>query len=155
MSQIRGCKEIKGVNYIIPKFLIWDGLLMLQDKDGNRLFRKVIVKIIFPDEIFPPKIITQRAGPHQGFGPSGIDDILMKIADNLDEKFPWWDFKVVALAPEGRTAKYVLTFAGYRSTKINPNAESNTLEPGTTKSITPTEAKSEVGNSLVVPLSQE
>jgi hypothetical protein len=75
----------------------------------------------------------------------------MQIADDLDTKFPFWDFKSVELKPEGRTAKYVFTFAGYRSTKIYPNEESTTLEPGMVGDSTPTE----VGNASAIPLSQE
>jgi hypothetical protein len=86
---------------------------MLKDKEGNRLFRKVQVKVIYPDNIFPAKTFTQHAGPQQGFGPTGVDDILMKIADQLDTLYPWWDFKSVALKPEGRTLRYVFTFSGY------------------------------------------
>lgn len=88
---------------------------MLRDKAGNRLFRTVKVKIIFPDEIFPPKTLTQHAGPKQGFGPDGIDDILMRIADQLETLHPYWEFKLTTLAPEGRTARYVLVFSGYRA----------------------------------------
>lgn len=128
---------------------------MLRDAAGNRLFRTVKVKIVYPDAIFPPKILVQRAGPHQGFGPTGIDDILMQTADQLDSLYPFWEFKMVELMPEGRAARYLFTFAGYRSTKINPDAESSTLEPGTAESLTPTEAKSEVGNTLATPLSRE
>jgi hypothetical protein len=121
---------------------------MLKDKDGNRLFRKVAVKVVFPDAIFPPKTFVQHAGPQQGFGPTGIDDILMRLAEQLDTLYPWWDFKVVELAPEGRTAKYVLTFAGYRQP---PTTESTTLEPGPSETLTPADA----GNSVAAPVVQE
>lgn len=135
---------------------------MLKDAAGNRLFRKVVVRIIFPDAIFPPRVIAQHAGPHQGFGPDGIDNILMSVADKLDELYPWWEFRVVELAPEGRTAKYVFTFAGYRSvkpaaapvpefTQEPTTAESTTLGPGPTELSTPAEA----GNSVAAPLVQE
>jgi hypothetical protein len=101
---------------------------MLRDKTGNRLFRTVKVRIIFPDAIFLPKTFVQHAGPHQGFGPNGIDEILMGIADQLETLYPFWDFKVSELAPEGRTARYVLTFAGYRATgnRIDPMRECST-----------------------------
>ena len=128
---------------------------MFRDKEGNRLFRKISVRVLFPDNIFPPRVISQHAGPHQGFGPAGIDDILMKIADQLDTLYPWWEFSPVELKPEGRTARYVFVFAGYRSTKINPIEDSTTLGPGTAERNTPIEVKSEVGNTPAVPLSQE
>jgi hypothetical protein len=129
---------------------------MLRDKDGNRLFRTVKVKVVYPDKIFPDKTLVQHAGPHQGFGPNGIDDILMKLADQLDTLYPFWDFKAVELTPEGRTARYVFTFAGYRAVKVsaiqdNPKEESTTLEPGVDGSSTPTE----VGTPLAIPTPQE
>jgi hypothetical protein len=123
---------------------------MLKSMSGDRLFRKVIVKVIFPEAIFPTKTFVNHAGPSQGFNPDGIDAILMGIADQLDTLYPFWEFKVVPLVPEGRTMKYVFTFAGYRSTKINPNEESSTLEPGAAA-----EPPTEVGNALAVPSSQE
>lgn len=88
---------------------------MLKDKDGSRLFRKVLIKVVFPDAIFPPKTFVQHAGPHQGYGSAGVDAMLMQIADHLDTLYPFWEFRAVELKPEGRTAKYVFTFAGYRS----------------------------------------
>ena len=89
---------------------------MLKDKAGNRLFRKVTVRIVFPDAIFPPKLISQHAGPRQGYNGDGIDNILDQIADQLDTLYPWWEFKPVELAPEGRTARFVFKFAGYSKT---------------------------------------
>lgn len=140
---------------------------MLRDKEGNRLFRKVQVKVIFPDKIFPDKTVMQHAGPHQGFGPSGIDDILMKLADQLDTLYPFWEFRSIELKPEGRTARYVFTFAGYRAVhgvdaaagqamvdQIKQNndttqtTESSTLEPETAESITPTAIQEAVGTTL-------
>jgi hypothetical protein len=88
---------------------------MPHDKAGNRLFKKVQVKVIFPDAIFPPKLFVQRAGPKQGFGPSGIDEMLMKIADELETLHPYWDFRVIELYPFGSMARYVMSFAGYRN----------------------------------------
>ena len=123
---------------------------MLRDKEGERLFRKVIVKVLFPEAIFPPKTFVQHAGPRQGFNPDGIDAILMSIADQLDTLYPWWQFRVIELAPEGRTMKYVFKFAGYRSTKIQPPTEAASLEPGAAA-----EPPTEVGNALAIPLSQE
>jgi len=106
---------------------------VLRDKDGNRLFRKVTVRVIFPEAIFPPKTFIQHAAARQGFGPEGIDAMLMSIADQLETLYPFWDFRAQELAPEGRTARYVLTFAGYRaapSAPIPAEPLSNTTEIG-------------------------
>lgn len=88
---------------------------MLRDKEGNRLFRKVTVKVLFPEHIFPEKTYVQHAGPHQGFGPENVDALLMNIADQLETLYPWWEFRPIELKPEGRTARWVFTFAGYRA----------------------------------------
>lgn len=130
---------------------------MLRDTVGNRLFRKVQIKIIFPDNIFPPKVVYQHAEPHKGFGPAGLDDCLMQITDRLDTLYPWWDFKMTELTPIGRTMRYVFTFAGYRAgafpeakpeefTNEHPNEESSALEPQVSEGTTPTE----VGNAPAV-----
>jgi hypothetical protein len=139
---------------------------MLRDKEGNRLFRKVQVTAIFPDRIFLDKRFIQHAGPHQGFGPAGVHDILIRLVDHLETLYPFWEFRAVELTPEGRTARYVFTFAGYTAPPPSPevviareneflrepsNAESITLEPGVEGSITPTD----VGIPLAVPTPQE
>ena len=88
---------------------------MLHDAAGNRLYRKLEMRIVFPDRIFPDKQIVQHAEPHKGFGPEGIDAALMQVTDQLDTLYPWWDFRLVTLSPVGRTARFVFTFAGYRA----------------------------------------
>jgi hypothetical protein len=101
---------------------------MLRDAKGNKLFRSVKVRVIFPDAIFPDKTFIQHAGPRQGFGPGGIDDILMQIADQLETLYPFWEFKMQEMAPEHRTARYLLTFAGYRSVKpVEVPSEASTV----------------------------
>lgn len=93
---------------------------MLSDKKGNRLYRQVWIKVIFPEKIFQPKIFRSKAGSHQGFNPDGIADLQMQVADKLEELYPFWEFKVIELASRGRVARYVFTFAGYRPTKAAP-----------------------------------
>lgn len=92
---------------------------MLRDKAGNKLWRKVKIKVIFPDNIFPPKTFIQHAGPRQGFGPDGIDETLMNVADQLDTLYPFWQFRMQEMSPEHRTAHFLMIFVGYR----NPNPE--------------------------------
>lgn len=88
---------------------------MLRDKAGNKLFRTVKVKVIFPDAIFPDRTYVQHAGPKQGFGPDGIDDIILQVVDQLDSLYPFWEFNLREMAPEHRTARFLLTFVGYRA----------------------------------------
>ncbi len=93
---------------------------MLKDKAGNRLFRKMTVKVVYPDKIFPDKKYVQHAGARSGFGPEGIDSFLVAVADDLERLFPFWEFTVTELAPEHRTARFVFTFAGYSTRSSKP-----------------------------------
>lgn len=129
---------------------------MLKDKNGNRLFRKVEVRVNFPDNIFPSKVLSNHAGPKQGYSEVGIDEILMTVATRLDELYPWWDFKYIELKPVGRTARYVFNFVGYNSsvhppevhidefTKDTPIEDATSLQAESGESTTPTD----VGNTL-------
>jgi hypothetical protein len=89
---------------------------MLRDKVGNRLYRRVEIKVVFPkDTGLKPNSMRQKAGPHQGFNSDGIDEMLMNVADRLDELYPWWEFKMVPVTAPSRTAKFVFAVAGYRA----------------------------------------
>lgn len=90
---------------------------MLRDKTGNKLFRHVRVNIVYPKDTLPSETFTHRAGPRQGYSPGNIDDILLQTAGKLEELYPYWDFKLNELTPEGRTARYTLTVCGYRPVK--------------------------------------
>jgi len=97
---------------------------MRRDKEGNKLYRKVWVKIVYPDAIFPPKITVVKAPPKRGFNEEGIDDILMQTADKLENLFPYWEFKMTEIAPSGGMARYVFTFSGY-SAKVMDQVKAN------------------------------
>ena len=131
---------------------------MRTDKAGNTLWRTVSVKVIFPDGIFPDRVYKQHAGPKQGFGPDGVDQMLNQIADQLDELYPWWQFRPVDLSPIGSTIRFAFVFAGNNTSyapdptapilsNINPT-ESTTPGPETTEDTTLTAIKEAVGNTL-------
>ena len=127
---------------------------MLKDKDGNRLFRKLTIRVIFPDNVFPPKTVVQHAGPHQGFGPTGIDDSLMRLAEHLDQMYPYWDFTPVELAPEGRTARFVLKFSGYKSSNrvaqpVFPDSKTDS-QPQKSTALEPEAVKEEIQIERVI-----
>jgi hypothetical protein len=88
------------------------------------MFRKVDIKIIFPENIFPVKHVVQRAPAKKGYNGDNIDEILMSITDQLDGLYPWWEFKMSELTPSGRCARFVFTFTKYRAgdpkTGLNP-----------------------------------
>jgi hypothetical protein len=100
---------------------------MLKDTKGNRLYRKVDIRIFFPERIFPPRHLAQHAPAHKGFNGENIDDILMQVVDKLDVLYPWWEFKMIELASVGRTARYVFTFAGYKAGAIAGAAPTSAL----------------------------
>lgn len=87
---------------------------MLRDKNGNRLVRRVDIKIYYPDGILPMQRIVQKSAAKQGFSPDGIDEILMSVTDMLDTRFPFWEFKFTELASRSRVAEFVFTQCGYR-----------------------------------------
>jgi hypothetical protein len=91
---------------------------MRKDKSGNVLFRRMTVKVIFPDAIFHDKLYSQHAGPKQGIGPDGVDAMLQHVADQLDTLYPWWEFKPVEMKPVGQTIRFCFTYAGPRSAAL-------------------------------------
>jgi len=86
---------------------------MLHDATGNRLFKKVDIKIVFPDKTLAVKAMHQHAPAKQGFSGDNIDEMLMNVADQLDKLYPWWSFKMVELTPLGRTARYNFVCTGF------------------------------------------
>jgi hypothetical protein len=116
------------------------------------------VKVVFPDSMFPDKSFVAHAGPKQGFGPDGTDEVLMNIADQLDALYPWWEFRSVELAPVGRTARYVFTYAGPRAfvpQDTPTTTESSTPEPETASVNTNAEVASEASATQKLVPSQE
>ena len=100
---------------------------MLRDNNGNRLYRAVDIKVYFPEKIFPTRHMKQHAPPHKGFSAENIDEILMNVTDKLDTLYPWWEFKLVEIKPEGRVAYYVFNWVGYRPSAF-PAAQPQELE---------------------------
>jgi hypothetical protein len=88
---------------------------MRKDKAGNKLYKKMTVKVLFPDAIFPDKTYVQHAGPKQGFGPEGVDHMLESIADQLDTLYPWWEFQMKEMTPVGSTIRFCFTYARPRA----------------------------------------
>jgi hypothetical protein len=85
---------------------------MLRDGHGNKLFRKVVLTIRYPEDVLRPEKIVQKSEPHKGFGPDSVDQMLMQVADQLEARFPWWEFKMIPLSPEHRTARYTFQCVG-------------------------------------------
>lgn len=97
---------------------------MLTDKKGNRMFRKVDIRVVYPTSSdMKPEKIKHHAPPGKGFNEDGIHELLMVTADQLDTLYPWWEFRLVELSPEGRTARFVFTFDRYRSVKATESGQ--------------------------------
>lgn len=134
---------------------------MRTDKAGNRLYRKMTVKIIFPAGIFTDRTYMQHAGPRQGFSPDGVDQMLLQIADDLDSLYPWWNFEPVELSPIGSTIRFVFKFVGNNTNYVppapttNPTADSSTLGPETTEGIQSVSININADNTPQSPSSQE
>jgi len=95
--------------------------MMLTDTKGNRLYKKVDIKVFFPENIFPVRHMIQHAPANKGYNSENLDEILMQITDQLDGLYPFWEFKFTELSPMGRTARFVFQFAKYRASA--PTAE--------------------------------
>jgi len=104
---------------------------MLKDIHGDRLFRKVKVRVHFNDQIFPERNMIQHTPARQGFNEDGILAMLEGVTNQLDTLYPFWEFKLQELAPEGRTARFLIDFAGYRAVPApnKPTTESTTPAP--------------------------
>lgn len=89
---------------------------MLRDRDGNRLFKRVEVTIHLNKDVFPKpqRRVFSPKEPRQAYSEEGIYQILNEITDWLDVTYPFWNFELVPLRPEGRTARYVVNYAGIR-----------------------------------------
>lgn len=101
---------------------------MLQDSKGNRLYRRLEIKIVYPDSILDPETTVQKAPAGKGFSDENINSALMSIADRLDSLYPFWEFEPIELASHGRLAKFVFAFKGYRAAQTpsdNPTEQTS------------------------------
>lgn len=100
---------------------------MLQDSKGNRLYRRLEIKVVYPESILDPETHVQKAPAHKGFSDENIHDALMSVADRLDALYPFWEFEPIELSSHGRVARFVFSFKGYRaaSPQDNPNDDAS------------------------------
>jgi hypothetical protein len=101
---------------------------MLRDAKGNRLFRRVEITVLYPDDVLKPERIRQKAGAKKGFSDENIDEMLMSVADQLEVRFPWWSFRMQPLAPEHRTARYNFICAGFNPAYKPPVEEAKNVD---------------------------
>jgi hypothetical protein len=78
----------------------------VRDKKGNRLFKQIRIKVVFPPKTFPTRIQCLRAPEGKCFNDSGLSEVLDKVADKLDSDFPMWEFRLVQLPSIGNTIAF-------------------------------------------------
>jgi hypothetical protein len=66
------------------------------DKDGNKLYGVLRVKIFMPGNAQHENHVF-HADVGKGFTADGVDEILRKISDRLEEKMPHHEFNLVEL----------------------------------------------------------
>lgn len=97
---------------------------MLQDSKGHRLYRRVEIKVVFPKNTLPPKTVVQRAPAGKGINEEGINEILLAMADQLENLYPWWEFEYIEVTAPTRTARFVFSFKGYSTKNPQPTNSS-------------------------------
>jgi hypothetical protein len=89
---------------------------MIHSAKGEPLHKRVTVKIIPPNDSKPYKWYW-RAPAGQFYSPANIDEILEKVVEHLENKFPQWEFKLVELGP----TSYNFVYAGERQIEATPD----------------------------------
>lgn len=79
---------------------------------GDKLVRKVEIKILYGKV---KKTLSHVAKPGRGYSQNGIDIILLKVAEMLDEQVPGYDFRLVQLG----AGRYNLVGTEKEKEKIN------------------------------------
>jgi len=92
--------------------------MSIRDAKGNRLYKRVEIAVVYPEGVLKTERIVRKAPAGKGIGEDGVNELLMTVADQLETKFPWWEFEPIELASSGRVSKHVFSFKGY-STKSN------------------------------------
>jgi hypothetical protein len=64
----------------------------MRSAKGEKLFKRIEIKIFFEGKILR-KVF--RSQPRQGFTSDGIQQVLEKVSDDLEEKFPGVEFRLV------------------------------------------------------------
>jgi hypothetical protein len=70
----------------------------MRGKDGH-IHRRVKIRVILPEGTgIKPLRFEVKAGPHRGFGDTGIDEVLEHAAQQIEKRFPLWEFRLVPIA---------------------------------------------------------
>lgn len=68
----------------------------MRGKDGH-IHRRVKIRLVLPEGQKPIRFEV-KAGPHRGFGDTGIDEVLENAAQQIEKRFPLWNFRLVPIA---------------------------------------------------------
>lgn len=87
---------------------------MAKDRQGNRLVRRIEIRIVFPEGTIPEKKTVQVAPDNKAFSEDGIERMLKTIGERLERACPHWEFRLFELSAMGSTAGFVFRYAATR-----------------------------------------
>ena len=89
--------------------------MSIHDAKGNRLYKRVEIDIVYPENVMKREHIVRKAPARKGISEDGVNEILMQIADTLETRFPWWTFEPIELKGPSRVSQHVFSFKGYKT----------------------------------------
>lgn len=84
------------------------------DKNGEKLVRRIQINCLYPPDVLKPQKVFAKADKGKFFTDDGVHTVLMGCAEQLETMYPFWEFELRPLAPQGSTARYAFAFVGYR-----------------------------------------
>lgn len=76
----------------------------MKDARGNKLYRNVDIKIVYPDG--RKEKLPIRVTPRSAFSAETFETMIEDIIERLDNQFPYWDFRLVSRGPAAATFVY-------------------------------------------------
>ena len=70
-------------------------------EDGSPAWKRVTMRVI-PPEGHPDieGVIVAKAQPGRCYTAEAVEDIIDKMIERLDQRFPYWNFKMIRLGPD-------------------------------------------------------
>ena len=90
----------------------------MKAKTGEILYKKIVVKVIFPPKTFPVRRFSFHTPAGLAYNSVGIDGALNEVATKLDTLFPMWDFRLAELKPIGNTIAFNYVYCGLNETYV-------------------------------------
>lgn len=77
--------------------------------DGKELFKVINIRV-FSEHNAGSQLFRQRARPGQGFTEEAVDEFLERVADQVEQRFPQFEYSLVRLGQ----AHFNFVWKGYR-----------------------------------------